>query len=515
MVAVAVKSQKDLREILEAEKARRRLRDFISLAWKVLEPGTPYKTGWHIDAICEHLEGVTKGYIRNLVINVPPGHSKSRTVTVCWPTWEWISLPHMRYYCGSHDQDLSVEHNMERRHIIASEWYQRHFGHAFEIRADSNLKTQFSNDKGGKMIATSVGAQKLGKGGERLIADDPLNPKKAASDAYLKEAENWFRRAFLTRQRDKKKGACVIVMQRLHEKDTAGLALEMGYEHLCLPAEYDPSRSCVTQIGPKTWSDPRTEKGELLWPAHEGKKEIATAKTNLGSYAYAGQYQQLPHPEGGGVFKKEHFRYYRQGPSETLLVEGQSPISAKGLQLFTTCDLAFSAKESADWTVFAVWGFHAQRLYLLDLVRGRLTAGDLNERMKGMEAKWGVRIHWVEEGAYRIGAGTINYLRSQGRPIQILKKEHGASKDKHQRAVDTGPRFEAGWVYFPAVSPWLSELEGELLAFPNASNDDQVDCVAYGVAVAPWDRGGRSYEFEEGGSGGDYAGPSLNRPKGW
>jgi len=97
-------------------------------------------------------------------------------------------------------------------------------------------------------------------------------------------------------------------MQRCHQLDLSGHLLEQGgWEHLCLPAEYEgPSRA--TLIG---FTDPRTQPGELLWPERFGPKEIEQMKVSLGSYGAAGQLQQRPSPAGGGMFKRHWFRYYQ------------------------------------------------------------------------------------------------------------------------------------------------------------------------------------------------------------
>src|ERR1039458_2289652 len=78
---------------LEAEKARRQFYEFVRQAWRVLEQETPFVDGMHVHAICEHLQAVSEGRIRNLIINVPPGHGKSLLIDVFWPAWVWIDHP--------------------------------------------------------------------------------------------------------------------------------------------------------------------------------------------------------------------------------------------------------------------------------------------------------------------------------------------------------------------------------------------------------------------------------------
>ncbi len=475
------------------ELARRRLRHFIPQAWtEVLEPATPYKRNWHIDAMCEHLEAVTTGQIKRLLINVPPGYSKSRTVTVAWPCWEWIRAPHLRYQCFSYSSDLSTDHNMERRSIVVSDWYQRLAPHV-KIAGDDNRKTQFSNAFKGKMMATSFGGTATGKGGERLVIDDPLNPKQAASETELKGAEKFFRQTIQSRLRDKKGGAIVIVMQRLHELDTAALALDMGYEHLLIPAEYEPARSKVTVLG---WKDPRTKPGEILWPEHEGREEIEVMKVALGPYAYNGQYQQRPHPEEGGIFKKAWFRYY---DAKELAFKG------RGIR-FGAVDLACSEKQAADYTVITSWALIDGQLYLLDMDRRRIEAPDIVPAIRQACERNQLDQVWIERTGFQLAI--VQQARRERLPVMELLPD----KDKVSRAYAAVPSFARGDVFFPAGVGWLSDLEGELLAFPNAAHDDIVDSVVYGVLSCPWGQGRVEFGIRRK-SGAPSAG--FSRPAGW
>jgi hypothetical protein len=293
---------------VEREYASRRLREFVRQAWHVVEPSTPFVPGWHIDAITDHLEAISRGHIRNLLINVPPRHMKSLLVSVFWPAWEWITWPERRWLCSSYASSLSIRDSLQCRRLIESPWYQARWGHIFSLTSDQNAKSRFDNNRSGYRLATSVGGSVTGEGGDRIVCDDPHKVDEVVSDSLRKAAIDWWDIAMSTRVNDPKTSAMIIVMQRCHQRDLSGHLLEKGnFEHLCLPAEYEgPSR--MTSIG---FSDPRTELGELLWPDRFGIKEIADLKISLGSYAAAGQLQQRPSPAGGGIFKRHWFRYFQ------------------------------------------------------------------------------------------------------------------------------------------------------------------------------------------------------------
>ena len=256
-------SRPTLTDEIDREFARRSLREFVRQAWAVVEPATEYVPGWHLDGIVDHLEAVTRGQIRNLLINMPPRHMKSLAVAVFWPCWEWIDHPERRWLFASYAAALSIRDSLKCRRLIESSWYQANWGERFRLTSDQNTKGRFENDKSGYRLATSVAGAATGEGGDRIVVDDPHNVNEAESDTVRHSVLDWWDLVMTTRLNDPKTGARVIVMQRVHDDDLSGHVLAQGgYEHLCLPAEYEEGHSIITSIG---WSDPRTVAGELLW----------------------------------------------------------------------------------------------------------------------------------------------------------------------------------------------------------------------------------------------------------
>lgn len=297
---------------LEGTRARcRSLAGFIREAWHVLEPETPLIWGWHLDAICDHLEAVTRGEITRLLITVPPGSSKSLIVSVLWPAWEWsIGRRGLRYLTTSYDEVNITRDARKHRDLVQSEWYRALFP---EVRLTRTAEDDFANsDQGGRLAATFVSL--TGKRGDRLIYDDPHSAKKAESDDQRYATTQGFREGATNRLNDQKRSAIIVIMQRLHHKDVAGVILEvpMGYCHLNIPMEFEtvdgegnPLPRVPTAIG---WLDPRTEDGELMDPIRFDREVVEDLKRDLGAYAYAGQYQQRPVPREGGLFQRSYFK---------------------------------------------------------------------------------------------------------------------------------------------------------------------------------------------------------------
>ena len=157
------------KQIIEANEAVNDLRKFVKLAWGVIEPGTEYVHGWHIDAVCEHLMAVSNGQIKELLINMPPRHMKSSVISVIWPVWEWITKPSIKWLFNSYAESLSVRDSLKSRRLIQSPWFQYHYGERFKLMKDQNRKMRYDNNMGGYRIATSVGGRNTGEGGDRIV----------------------------------------------------------------------------------------------------------------------------------------------------------------------------------------------------------------------------------------------------------------------------------------------------------------------------------------------------------
>lgn len=468
---------------VEAEQSRRSLRFFLQAAWPTIEPGSPFVAGWHIDAICEHLEAVSRGQIRNLLINMPPRHSKSSIVSVAWPAWLWITHPERKWLCASYSQRLSTRDSVSCRRLIESAWYQEQWGHVYRLTDDQNAKERYENTHRGVRISTSVGGTVLGEGGDILLCDDPQSADEAmSSDAARMSVLAWWQYAWSSRLNDPKTSAKVVVMQRLHQQDLSGHLLEVGgFEHLCLPAEYERSTH-VTSIG---WSDPRTEQGELLWPDRFGRTEIDDLKNALGSYAASGQLQQRPSPEGGGLLKRHWWRYWKtidSGLPPVTVRDANGSISNIDAlliphrfdEVIQSWDCTFKDLQSSDYVVGQVWGRKGANSYLLDQVRARLDLPGTLNAIRGLTAKWpNATRKLIEDKAN--GSAVIQTLKNEIAGLIPVNPEGG----KVVRAQAVSAKIESGNVYLPhpALYAWVAPLVEECAAFPHGRHDDSVDSL--------------------------------------
>ena len=462
--------------------AQANLYEFVTHSWPSVEPGVPFIPSWHIQIICEHLEAVSKGQIQRLLINIPPRHSKSTIVSVMWPMWEWTQDPGQKFLCASYSGSLSTRDNLKARRLIQSPWYQERWGHVFTLTSDQNAKQRFENNRTGYRIATSVGGTATGEGGSRLILDDPHGAQDAQSDAMRESALEWFDTVWSTRLNNPKTDAMVTVMQRLHHKDISGqiLAQKGAWEHVCIPAEWEGVQR-KTILGPY---DPRKALGELICSERFGRKEIDTLKTQLGTYGTAGQLQQRPSPQGGGILKT---RYFRLWPADKPIPDFY--------YIVQSYDTAFTEKTTGDPTGCEVWGvfeFEKKRhALLLDCWNEKLGYPALKEKVikdwgakyggvKGDRMKPSHKADVIIVEAKGSGQSLLQDLRLSNIPVVAYNP---GKADKVTRAHIAAPLLESDvfWVLESTKNvgkprnwavPFLDQLE----QFPAAEHDEMVDC---------------------------------------
>lgn len=323
------------------------LLEFVRYFWHILEPNTELIEGKVLEAICAHLEAVTRGEIRRLLINVPPGFMKSMLVNVFWPAWEWSAagLSGLRYVTFSYAAHLTERDNGKFRDLLRSRDFQELWGHAVKLTEDGKIR--IANSATGWKFASSVKGVGTGERGDRVILDDPHNVKEGESEAVRSETVRWVREGMSNRLNNMQKGVIVVIMQRVHEGDVSGALIsdDLGYVHLMIPMEYDPMRRCGTVIG---WEDWRHESGELAWAERFTAKTVEEIRRTLGPYAYAGQYQQTPEPRGGGIFKRDWWQLYKLDPKG-------KPVQPPHFMV-ASLDPAYSNREENDPSGFSVWG---------------------------------------------------------------------------------------------------------------------------------------------------------------
>lgn len=443
------------------------LTHFIKKWWYVVESASPYVHGWHIDAICEHLEAVYRFELTRLIINMPPRHAKSLIVSVFFPAWVWAKDPTKKFVSASYSYDLAVRDGIKMRDLVNHPDFRACYKIPWKLRDDQNQKRRFQNTEGGFRFSTSVGGTMTGEGGDYILVDDPLSAKLAHSEVARENASNWWRGTMSTRANDPNKIGKVFVMQRLHENDLAGELIEDGgWDTLILPAEFDPKRVNVTSLG---WRDPRKEEGELLWSERFTQKSLDEIKRDLGGVDSMAQLQQDPQPGEGGLFKREWWRYI-DSPNDDII------------EIAQFWDTAQKPGITNDFSVCATWARTKSHYIRLGLWRGKVETPQLQQMATMLYEQFKPDAVVIEDKSS--GSALIQYLRQEtSLPVIPFMPKF----DKEVRASAATPTVEAGKCQLIKIGEIMEngkliDLDEAFLKeherFPLSAHDDMVDTTS-------------------------------------
>jgi phage terminase large subunit-like protein len=374
----------------EREKLQGSLRAYMNAVWRLIEPKRDFVPGWHIDAILEHLEAAFRGQINELVINIPPRCIKSTLTCVIGPTWVWSWAPEYRLLTTSYGLNLALRDASRSRKLLNSPWYQETFP-STRLEPSQRAKGRYETTAGGWRVAGSTAGIGTGEGGQAILVDDPLKAGDADSEVKRQEVIDWWSETLPTRLDDPKHGTKIVIMQRLHDMDLTGFILaEKSPEtvHLMLPMRFDPARCCKT----RWFIDPRTTKGELLWPERFAEKDVDRLERRMSPRAVSAQLDQLPTVAGGAIFKRDWWQVWT------------TPKAPECHAVFVSFDPAMKeGQEGSRWAA-TVWGVfrHAVDTRPLPAADGKITAVTFAEVDKAGAADWHAILldSWAEHYDY-------------------------------------------------------------------------------------------------------------------
>ncbi|MDH5572588.1 MAG: phage terminase large subunit [Gammaproteobacteria bacterium] len=505
-------------EAIDKYESENSLLRFMELGWYELEPSMPFVPNYGVYAICDHLEAVSRGEIKRLLMNVPPGFSKSMSTNVFWPAWEWgpKNKPNYRIINFAHEKGLATRDNVRCRDLIQSEWYQRKWGDRFAWKSDQNAKEYYENSKTGWRQSCSA-ASLTGKRGDRIIGDDPHSVEASESDTQRETVNRTFSETIPTRVNSPENSAIIIIMQRVHSKDVSSLAIELGYDHLMLPMRFEEERRCYSRVKPsyietpglvktrynvtkKAWVpvervaelekdddckdqfgteiqdrynvDIRVTEGELLDPVRFPLSAVDDMEKAMsiwgGSYAVAGQMQQRPAPRGGGMFKAEDFKY----------LDNLNGITGKVVRGW---DLAASDKKKSPWSAGAkIMLTLDKRVIICDVNRFRKTPGPMEAELRTTAERDGVGVTQdFPQDPGQAGKSQVGALVKLLHGYDVRSSTESGSKE--QRATLLSAQAEGGNVYL-LRGEWNDTFINEATIFPNSEFKDQIDAASRAYA---------------------------------
>lgn len=443
-----------------ATLCERRFYRFFLEMWETIE-ATELEVNWHIEFICDELQRIYEVWESGVsqpdcLINVPPGSSKSTIVTQLFPAWLWVKNPTIRIISSSYAADLSISHAVKTRDCLKSDKFQLLFPGKIKFKADSDGKTNYKNTDKGERFVTSTGGRVTGMHGDFIFNDDPINPEQASGEAELKKATRFSGRTLSTRKTNKKRTVTIMVMQRLDANDPAGdwIRKKKNLNHICLPGRLSKS------VKPSHLADYYVN--GLMDANRLDEDALTKLQEDLGSYGFAGQIQQEPAPEDGGIWKK----WFKSVPDHEM------PTIAEMTDYGTDWDTAYTEKESNASSAYVVSGLVDNKMYIDNVGWFNLEFPELIKRMKLLPDP-----HYIEAKAS--GKSAKQTLVQAG----VAAIEVQVNTDKVARAKDATPKAESGMVYVRAsiLDKIYNDSEQGLLKFPNGLKQDLADTVAQSI----------------------------------
>lgn len=460
--------------VLEAELCRRSFPRFIKTMWPEIS-NDELIWNWHMDYLCKALMDVAlqvaAGEPRkhDLVINIPPGTTKSTICTVMFPVWCWTRWSWMKFIATSYSGALSLEHAELSRDVVRSHRYQKLYPE-ISIKRDKDTKSNFRvqrrlpNGKvvlGGNRYSTSVGGTLTGYHGHILLVDDPINPTQAVRGHEMQTANKWLAQTLSTRKVDKAITPTVLIMQRLHQDDPSGhiLAKKKNILHISLPGEI---RNFPDRVKPSELKDMYID--GLLDPQRMPWSVLNDMEADLGQYGYAGQVGQNPTPPGGGMFKIAKLN---------IVPAPSSHIVGRPIRYWDKA----GTQEGGAYTVgVKMCKLQNGRYCILDVQRGQWGTDEREKYIRATAEKDGTQtIIYLEQEP---GSGGKDSILSSIRNLDGFSAHADRPVgDKVFRADPFSVQVNIGNVEL-VEAPWNKDFIEEFQFFPKSTYKDQVDAAS-------------------------------------
>jgi len=430
---------------------------FLEKAFNTLNPTTDFLMNWHIKILAYDIQEFLDGEETVFVINMPPRSLKSITLSVAYVAWRLGLDPSLSFMVISHNQDLAKKLANDFRQIVQASWYLEHFPKMRAAPA-KNTETDFVTTQNGGRFATSLKGPGTGRGTDIMIFDDPNKADDAESEAERKAVINAYRNTFATRHNNPMKPKTMVLQQRIHDEDLSGYILRQeDCRHLKLAAINDQDEYYELE-GSKIYR----KAGTVLHRGRDTLESLDKLKQKMGLSLYAAQYLQDPFPEDGDIIKWDWLRPYHFRPARE-----------SGDMIVCSWDTAGTVKDHSSFSVGTVWHYKKNGNYLLDVIRERFKYPQLKQTVIEVATNYNADLTLVEN-AHTGQTLYQDIVQSSNLAITAITPK----TDKVTRMIPCTALMESGRVYIPAEASWMPEFKREMLQFPNAKFDDQVDSVS-------------------------------------
>lgn len=435
---------------------------------------------WHIRYICNELQTIAervaegKPKLYDVLINIPPGSTKTCTVAVMFPIWCWTRWSYFRFITASYTSDVALESAEYARDIVKSDRFRILFPELY-IKPDKDTKHNYRiverkkksdgrmlSQTGGNRFSTSVTGTVTGFHGHILIVDDPLDPRRAGIESMVDEANRWVGQTLSTRKVDKNVTPIVMIQQRLHQNDPTGYMLEQRsgqIKHICLPGEIEnyPDEVAPQELK-ENYTDGLLDSKRLNWDA------LNDLETQLGQYAYASQIGQKPVPPGGGMFKVDNFKLVDNLPEKEQIIRKVrywDKAGTKGGGAYTAGVLMYQLR--------------GKKWLIADVVRGQWESGTRERIIRDTAEQDGIDTEiFVEQEPGSSGKEAAEYTITNLSGFAAYADR--PSGDKTYRADTYSVQVNIGNMLL-VKADWNKDFIGEHRFFPKSKYKDQIDAT--------------------------------------
>ncbi|CUH46460.1 phage terminase large subunit [Ruegeria atlantica] len=455
---MTVQSLDTHKEVADA-LTRENLYAFLVGAFPILCPGEKLARALYLEAMCYALQRVATSQCLRLMISIAPRHLKSICGSVLLPAFVLGRDPTQKIVVVSYGKDLAREHAELFRRLVTSRYYQRLFPR-MKLDPKHNRFDHMKTTAGGGRKSSSIGGGITGFGANLIIIDDLGKPSEMRHDSYRQELRDYFDQTLFSRLNDKRTDRIVSIQQRLHPDDFSAYLLEKEtFEHLCLPSIAEIPED-ILLYNNRYWA---RRPGDLLSPNREPREVLDQIKADIGNYAFQAQYQQNPSDAENEYLSMDDLHLVDTLPDEALFT-----------RRVQSWDTAAKGGPKCDYSVGLTFGWHdfEERWYLLDVYRKRTNITELKAAILRERKKWYADRVLIEDSA--MGSSILQEFRKATAGVYMGINVVSSKLDRFIPHTDW---IKSGKLVIPTDKPWFDKFRRELLAFPDATNDDQVDAL--------------------------------------
>ena len=447
------------REYLERELARRELarRSYRRYLYYVHGPS------WRKTRMSDYLADEVQRFVEDktdhpydiLLIETPPQHGKSMTITESFPSWYLGKYPKHRIIEASYNEDTARRFGRKNLEKVEQ------FGDSlFGLRKGAIwTTTEFETDNGwGRMISRGIMSGITGNPANLMIIDDPIKNREEADSSTYREKlwGEWFN---TLKSRLAAGAKVIVIMTPWHEDDLAArlLQMETNVRLVRLPVEAEendllghaPGESLAPELGK-----------DNTWLAQFKQGYVNDPKKG-GLRAWQALYQCSPRVEGGNLIKREWWKYY----------------DAKDITYFPTTvisvDATFKDKETNDFVAIQVWGKRDNNYYLRYSLNKHLDFPATVEALRLLKQLFPDTTYILVDDKAN-GSAIIQTLQREFIGVVGITPKGG----KVARVNAVSPAIESGHVFLPMGELWTEEFIDQFTSFPAGAHDDMVDCCS-------------------------------------